>query len=419
MPTHAPAARCLTLLVALTLGACGGGSGAAAPITPAEFQPDPMFGSGGFVTGEGVEAHTRYDYADVVNDGSMAFVGRNDASAGTFSNILVEKRLPNGSPDMTFGGDGQVQFGTASYTPKDVVLNQSDGSVLVLADKLSIGYVILKVKANGFLDATFGTGGVVQATTLTYAKLAGMIVETNGSIVVAGYTAGVSFIMRYLANGAPDPAWNGGAPYTFQIFGSLSYIEALGRRSGGGFLVAGRTSEPIDDDKLFVGFFGSSGLPVPGFGSAGFLIYTPPSSPNVGGIVTRPGGASVVFGRTVSNAAFALGVSATGGVEPGFGYNELAAPVLIGSLGSTSEKSDGKITLGYRAPGGAFTLWTLLTNGDSDPDFGVNGVSVIPIPPEFIYARIQPHLLGGFLLLGYRSLLPSGAEGVALRLLEN
>ncbi len=406
----------LALLATVLLAACGGGGGGGTSGAAPAYQPNALFGNGGVVTGQGTETNTRYMRADVLGDGSMAVLGTTDAGSGTFATLLIEKRLPDGTPDTSFGGNGQVEFGAPEYTPKAVALSPQDGSVVVAADHSSVGYTILKFKANGSPDAAFGVNGVREVTMQTYTKLAGMVVENDGRVVVAGYSNGLPFVMRFTANGAPDPTWNGGLPYTFQIFGSKSYIMALCRRSGGGYLVAGRTFEPGDDNKLIVGAFGTNGLPVPSFGSAGFLIYTPPFSLEPSGIVARPGGGGVVFGMRGSSTAFALGVSATGGIEQAFGYQELPAAVQS-PRGATQRASDGHITLGFTDGYNDLLLWRVREDGSSDPGFGVDGVSVFPIPQGQAIARIEPHILGGFLAVGHQVLNP-GQAGIVLHLVE-
>lgn len=395
--------------------ACGGGGSGAQAAPPPEFQPDSTFGSGGVVSSQGTGSHTDYKHASVASDGSIAIVASNGSSSNTFGDLVIEKRLPDGSPNTAFGGDGQVQFANGTFDPKDIALNGQDGSVIVLADHGTVGYTLLKLKANGGLDSTFGVGGGVEVTTMSFAKLAGLLVDTNGSIVVAGWTSGTSFVMRYLANGNPDPAWNAGVPYTFKIFGSESYIKALSRTSGGSYLVAGNTFEPGDDNKLFVGKISANGQPDSGFGSAGFLIYTPPFSTDVRGIVQRPAGLSFVFGTRHQDTAFALALTATGGILAPFGFRELPSPQVPFAKGSTQASTDGSLTLGYQDQNLNFLLWRLLTNGDPDPGFGAKGVSYVSVPGGFILNRIEPHPLGGFLALGRQTLQP-GSAGAMLRL---
>jgi hypothetical protein len=204
-------------------------------------------------------------------------------------------------------------------------------------------------------------------------------------------------------------------PYTFKIFGSDSFIKALSRSSGGSYLVAGNTFEPGNDNKLFVGKFGANGQPDSGYGSAGFLIYTPPFSTEVRGIVTRPGGLSFVFGTRHQDTAFALALTATGGVLAPFAFRELPSPQTPTAKGSTQAATDGSLTLGYYDQKLRFLLWRSLATGDPDPGFGVKGVSYVSVPAGFILNRIEPHPLGGFLALGRQTLQP-GSAGAMLRL---
>jgi hypothetical protein len=170
---------------------------------------------------------------------------------------------------------------------------------------------------------------------------------------------------------------------------------------------------------IFVGRFNTSGLPVPGFGSAGFLHYDPGWQPEVRGLVAQPDGACVVYGTTNYDDAFALGVNGQGDVDPSFGLRELDAPSGGTAIGATTHESDGTTTLGLRTTGSRdVTLWKLLGDGSTDSAFGVGGLSLVPVDPNAIIIHMEPHPSGGFFAVGY--VVPgSYYEGCVMRLIAN
>lgn len=415
----------LTLLCAIGVavgliglpGACGGGGGGngGGGVAAPEFLPDPTFGSGGLVTGQGSLPNSFYEWADVGAGGAMAILGKTQSGVSTFGTLLVEKRLADGSPDAAFGAGGQVEVtDLPGYTAKGVALGDLDGSVLVVADRGLDGYSLLKFAANGSPDASFGAGGSLHVATAQSIKIAGMVVDGDGKIVVAGSTDGGGYVMRHLASGAPDPAWNGGSPYTFQILGFNTRIEDLVPRTGGGYLLAGTRAASSGPNLIIVGRFNTSGGPIPGYGSGGFLMYTPSVGSDVDGLVPRPDGACATYGTTSPDHAFALGVNPDGDVVRVFGYRELGAPLVSHGLRGAHPRSSGALLFGFMAQGSRdVILWQTLVNGGSDASFGDGGVSTIPMDEDTFIRTLVRRPDGGILLLGDR-LVGSNHEGVAM-----
>ncbi|MDJ0975526.1 MAG: hypothetical protein QNJ98_13780 [Planctomycetota bacterium] len=404
-----------TVLVSTLLTACGGGGGSETP--PPPFVPDVTFGTSGLLTTQGSGNENVFIRADASLDGSVAIVGQT-GGGGTLDGLVIEKRLPDGTPDASFSGDGKLDLPNLSHDPRAIHLNDQDGSVLVAADNGS-GYTLFKFLASGAPDSSFGLSGERTVNTGSFMKLGGMIVDPDGRIFVAGSVNSAGYAMRFTSGGDPDPTWNGGAAYTFQIFGSSTSINAVTRRGGGGYLVAGRRFIPGDDDWLFVGRFGANGLPVLNYGSAGFLMSSPAFDPRVSGIVARPDGRAVVFGVKNGTTPFALGVSANGGLDPQIGIQELDGVQVGYGRGSSRRMSDGEITFVYsNTITQAITLWRLLEDGTSDPAFGTDGVHTFSLGPQQYVFNAEPHdLSGGFFLLG-RQNLPVGSAGFAIHMVE-
>jgi uncharacterized delta-60 repeat protein len=370
------------------------------------------------VTGQGSLPNTFYEYADVGDGGAMAILGKTQSGVFTFGTLLIEMRLADGSLDPAFGGDGQVEATSSpGYTPKGVALNDQDGSVLAVADRGLDGYSLLKYAANGSPVASFGTNGAQHVTTPNPFKIGGMVVDADGKIVVAGSSDSGGYVMRHLASGAPDPAWNGGTPYTFQILGANTRIDGLVHRTGGGYLLTGLRLGSSGPAWIFVGRFNTSGGPIPGYGSGGFCTYEPSVSADVHGVVARPDGACAAHGTTDSNHAFALGVNPDGDVVRVFGYRELSAPFVGDGLRGAHARSGSVLLFGFLAQGSRdVTLWQTQQNGNVDPAFGDGGVSVIPMDEDTHIRQLEPNPGDGILLLGNR-LVGSDYEGVVMRFL--
>ena len=118
--------------------------------------------------------------------------------------------LAAGALDPTFGSNGTAEFGFSGVMNSgavDAVL-QSDGKIVVLNEGENDTDVRLaRFTANGQLDTTFGSGGVV---TLPFAAKA-LAVRNDNKIVVAGPAdADDVLLARYTANGQVDTTFGGG-----------------------------------------------------------------------------------------------------------------------------------------------------------------------------------------------------------------
>jgi uncharacterized delta-60 repeat protein len=161
----------IAFAVAILLAACGGGSaGGDSQLPPGSI--DPTFGSGGTVVNAS---------GNVV--GSMAL--QPDGKIVVAAGILMRFER-NGGLDATFGTAGVVSGPIGANS----VALQPDGK-LIVAGTFPLSFestdcIVARYLANGTIDATFGTGGIVQADFGgSHSSCDDVIVQPDGSIVVA------------------------------------------------------------------------------------------------------------------------------------------------------------------------------------------------------------------------------------------
>src|SRR5260370_10571231 len=144
--------------------------------------------------------------------------GKLVAAGNSGSNLVLERYNSNGTADATFGSGGQVNanlgLGVAGLAL------QTDGKILVagtggdfLHNNLHI--VVARFLADGTLDSTFGSAGEV---TLGSGLQGGLItIQADGKIVVAGMTLSMGttiqsvVVARLTANGTTDTAFGSNA----------------------------------------------------------------------------------------------------------------------------------------------------------------------------------------------------------------
>jgi uncharacterized delta-60 repeat protein len=153
---------------------------------------DPAFGSGGKTTVDFGPANTVGRPGDaqatvVLNDGSI-LVGSTNAYGGP---IFLAKLKPNGTLDASFGTGGKetLRFGPNSFfsVTLDTLLAQPDGKIIV-AGNYSGQFAVARLNPNGSLDMSFGTGGKLLLSYATNGSQAptSAALQSDGKILLAG-----------------------------------------------------------------------------------------------------------------------------------------------------------------------------------------------------------------------------------------
>jgi uncharacterized delta-60 repeat protein len=132
------------------------------------------------------------------NDGRIVAVGTADATSTTDPGMVAVRFDTDGSLDGTFGTGGIAKVNIAvgaGYEVAQSVAIQADGS-LVLAgerfdetgpDTFHSNIKVVRLLANGSLDASFGTGGIVSLGLAGWAEANDVVVQPDGDVVVGGY----------------------------------------------------------------------------------------------------------------------------------------------------------------------------------------------------------------------------------------
>lgn len=176
----------------------------------ANGDPDMSFGLGSY---QGIDLGTAYDTATAVTiqpDGGIVvvgFTGTNPDGNGVIAEDIALARLDaNGALDTSFGTGGMVITGLAgSSDAAYAVAIQPDGAIVVAGSSEvngtgNLDIVLLRYNSDGTLDNTFGTSGYGYVTTDLGAFEAGMSVviqPSDNKIVVAGYSEmnGYAFVL--------------------------------------------------------------------------------------------------------------------------------------------------------------------------------------------------------------------------------
>jgi uncharacterized delta-60 repeat protein len=345
---------------------------------------DPTFGSGGIVnTGP---SGTAYAVA-LQTDGKIVVAGTpaTGGSAGT-----VARYTPTGALDTSFGNGGSaaVSFFKSQGTNLLAVALDSSGKIVVAGNA-----GLARLTSSGSLDTSFGNKG--EVLTPMGAELDAVVIEPNGQILAAGWAntngSGASFgvLARYNANGTLDTSFGSGGLVTTYLAAQATF-SALALQSDGKILAGGREGlSATNNNFLFaVARFNPNGSLDKTFGSGGVVTTSIAGNASaiwdtgVHSVLIQSNGMIVAAG-TVKNGTGGAEVAltrydASGNLDPTFGAGGIA---LTSTAGTTYDaavaaalQSDGKIvTAGYHNSS-YFELERYTTAGTLDSTFNGTGI---------------------------------------------
>ena len=149
--------------------------------------------------------------------------------------------------DGTLIGATSASFFNEGISSPSVVAVESNGDIVVAGTASAsvdgaTSFAVARFNANGQLDTTFGTGGLVLTTPAgIFPSATALILQPNGQILVGGFTTGVNkdtpggtVLVRYNSNGSLDKTFGtGGIAEAVSAVGSPT---ALAQLSNGSYL---------------------------------------------------------------------------------------------------------------------------------------------------------------------------------------
>src|SRR5213075_1671560 len=118
---------------------------------------------------------------------------------------------PNGSLDASFGSGGVINLGSAPISEFDA---QADGKIVVLMENYGTSFELRRYNANGAPDTSFGSGGKLIVTVGARSYYNDMAVQNDGKIVIVGQDDINGYIRRFNANGTVDTSFATGGVKT-------------------------------------------------------------------------------------------------------------------------------------------------------------------------------------------------------------
>jgi uncharacterized delta-60 repeat protein len=218
----------------------------------------------------GAVARDRYDDGKSVavqTDGKIVVAGY--ATVGPAAQIAMVRYNVDGSLDKSFNGTGKVitAVGDGDCKAEGLAL-QSDGKIVVAgysfkpSGKDRAEFTVLRYNPDGTLDSGFGESGKVTSEIGDSSDSAKSVaLQDDGKIVVAGDTLAPGnndfAVARYNANGSLDTSFNGTGKATAD-FSQIDYGRSVAVQGDGKIVVAG-DAERGDHRTFAVARFNANG----------------------------------------------------------------------------------------------------------------------------------------------------------------
>jgi uncharacterized delta-60 repeat protein len=314
--------------------------------------------------------------------------------------------------DSTFGINGRFTFGDRNG--KEIfsgMARQADGKIVLVGetdnDPDEGGNkrgVVIRLKANGTYDSTFGTNGVRYIDSPNDSDAAGAIkIQSDGKILIAGYTEPMnnnfyvwSTIIRLNSNGSYDSSFGiNGVCLVTNTVGSL--LHDIQIDTDGKIVASGFAAPQGAGKRPFVCRVNTNGRLDTSFASVGFLVINNFGDFEEAGLsLAIQADKKIVFlnnsGLGISRTGAAvIRLNSNGSLDSSFGGNGDGRAIRTTDIGFYPLDFPRKIAIDnqnnilfsgavaentFNPERSAFSIRRLLPNGNFDISFGDNGIAI-------------------------------------------
>lgn len=319
-------------------------------------------------------------------------VGRCETTSG--ENIAISRIKTDGSLDLSFDGDGKILASEGAYTAAYGGTREAGGKVIVTGHTGSSSsdhdLMVARFNTDGTLDNTFGNGGFVSTTFTPGSPSRGwdVSIQSDGKIIVAGWSGDQVAIARYLNSGGLDPSFSVDGKILLDFSSGADWAHSVALADDGDIYVVGGFELSNQDRGFLIGRLNSDGTLDNAFGNQGRKIILSPGpagpSDGWGCIVDNSNrlvfvGAMAVNSNTTEPVIFRL--ENDGDLDTTFsadGFLQLNSIFWIGGgYYDIVQLEDNKyLCAGFCYQNSTSEKWlidSVLENGSPDQGFGLGG----------------------------------------------
>jgi uncharacterized delta-60 repeat protein len=320
----------------------------------------------------------------------------------TGRDLALARYMSDGSLDSAWGNGGKVTTDTTGSTPNEILAlaTQTDGKVVAAGTSAWTGrdFALARFQANGSLDSTFGSGGVVLTDFTGNADAAyAVLIQPDGGIVAGGATLGVDTsiyfgfgLTRYDTNGNLDATFGTGGKVVTSIQppGADDEVRALALQGDGKIVASGFSIDAVTGvPKFALARYDTSGNLDPTFGTGGKVLTSFFGVEDEARAIAIQADQKIVTAGYATNAVpeFALArYNTDGSLDATFGTAGIVTTSFFGNddeANAVAIQPDQKIVVvGYAvsaAPEIALARYN--TDGSLDATFGTGGLATASI----------------------------------------
>ena len=208
------------------------------------------------------------------SDNRVVVTGQDDRS------LVIARFATTGASDPSFGNNGRLLWlrGPNDLAKGGALVVQSDQKIVAAGSMNGTHLVLLRSTAGGQLDPSFGSGGVslVEVTSSGFLDVQGLKQTPSGRFVMLARLGQRPLLAQFTANGALDTSFGTNGLVTLPMFvGGSQYSRfGLAVQNDGGIVVSGQTTD-TPASAIALTRLSPNGQPDPQFGPGGVLTYRP------------------------------------------------------------------------------------------------------------------------------------------------
>jgi uncharacterized delta-60 repeat protein len=317
----------LALAFLVQCGGGGGGSDSDGTNNPPAGSLDTSFGSDGIVVTDFASNSNDEGHAIAIqSDGKIIVAGY--AYEGSKKFFALVRYNPDGSLDTSFGSGGKVTTNFDSEVGNDCAYAMKidqNGKIVVVGTRQNQKFAVVRYNTDGTLDTTFGgTGYITTDIPDTSPDIAySLTFDATNKIIVAGYSGNDFCIVRYEEDGYLDSTFGSGGIAKFDLGTTSDYGRAVAIQQDGRILVGGDSNSQF---ALIRSLSDGSGLDT-SFNSSGKIITSMKNGGDRGNsLLLQPDGNIIQVGFSSNSDThsydFALiRYTTTGVIDTTFGVN--------------------------------------------------------------------------------------------------
>ena len=318
--------------------------------------------------------------------------------------LVLWRHLPDGQLDAAFGDDGVV-YPASTQLPNccnanNLAVDNSERIVLLTITRDLRSFLVYRFNFDGSPDLTFsGDGSTTLPVGASIYPVIGVAIQPDDEIIGVGGAGNVVsrhvefFVFRLQENGELDPSFAGKGSVFTSVTGVYDVATGVALQPDGKIAVAGRVRsvEPPSNYNFALVRYLSSGELDGDFGDGGKVTFSLLDDDIGRKLVIQPDGKIVIAGYTCEELTGLAGeycyfgvarVDAAGALDPSFGgTGKVHTDVGDGFPYDVALQTDGKIVavglhlFDHQARAANTVLVRYLPDGSVDPTFGVNGIS--------------------------------------------